>query len=212
MNDEYQALLDNQTWTLCPRPPNRNIIKSKWVYKLKQKPDGTIDKYKARLVAKGFQQRDGIDYHETFSPVIKPATVRLILALALNFNWPLKQLDVSNAFLHGVLTEEVFMEQPQGFVHPKFQNHVCKLGKSLYGLKQAPRTWFHRLSEALLDRGFVGSKVDTSLFLLHKNSIHLFLLVYVDDIIVTGNNLPVINDLISSLQAEFKLKDLGTLS
>jgi hypothetical protein len=212
MESEFQALLDNHTWTLCPRPPHRNIIKKKWVYKLKQKVDGTIDRYKARLVAKGFQQQDGIDYTETFSPVIKPATIRLILALALNFNWPLKQLDVSNAFLHGVLTEEVFMEQPQGFVHPQFPNHVCKLGKSLYDLKQAPRAWFHRLPEALLDRGFIGSKVDTSLFLLHTSSLHIFFLVYVDDIIVTGNNLPVINNLISSLQEEFKLKDLGSLS
>jgi hypothetical protein len=212
MEFEFQALLDNHTWTLCSRPLHLNIIKNKWVYKLKQNTDGTIDRYKARLVAKGFQQRDGIDYNETFSLVIKPATIRLILALALNFNWPLKQLDVSNAFLHGVLTEEVFMEQPQGFVHLDFPNHVCKLAKSLYGLKQAPRAWFQRLSEALLDRGFVGSKVDTSLFLFHGSTVHIFLLVYVDNIIVTGNNFPAINTLISSLQAEFKLKDLGNLS
>jgi hypothetical protein len=107
---EFQALMYNRTWTLCPRPPHRTIIKNKWVYKLKQKADGSIDRFKARLVAKGFQQRDGIDYTETFIPVIKPATVCLILALALAFNWPLKQLDLSNAFLHGVLTETVFME------------------------------------------------------------------------------------------------------
>jgi len=147
-----------------PRPPHRTIIKNKWVYKLKQKVDGSIDRFKARLVAKGFQQRDGIDYTETFSPVIKLATVRLVLALALAFNWPFKKLDVSNAFLHGVLTETVFMDQPQGFVNSSFPDYVCKLDKSLYGLKQAPRAWFQRLSEALLERGFVGSKVDTSLF------------------------------------------------
>jgi hypothetical protein len=104
------------------------------------------------------------------------------------------------------------MEQPQGFVNSSFPDYVCKLDKSLYGLKQAPRAWFQRLSEALLERGFVGSKVDTSLFLLHTSSVHIFLLVYVDDIIVTGNNLSVINDLILSLQSDFKLKDLGTLS
>jgi len=212
MTLEFQALIDNNTWTLCPRPPHRTIIKNKWVYKLKQKADGSLDRYKARLVAKGFQQRDGIDYTETFSPVIKPATVRIVLALALTFDWPLIQLDVSNAFLHGVLTETVFMEQPPGFVHPSFPDYVCKLSKSLYGLKQAPRAWFHRLSEALLERGFVGSKVDSSLFLLHTSSVHIFFLVYVDDIIVIGNNISAINGLISSLQAEFKLKDLGSLS
>jgi hypothetical protein len=132
---EFQALMDNRTWILCPWPPNRTIIKNKWVYKLKQKVDGTIDRFKSRLVAKGFQQSDGIDYTETFNPVIKPTTVRLILALAFAFNWPLKQLDVSNAFLHGILTETVFMEQPQGFVNSSFPDYVCKLNKSLYGLK-----------------------------------------------------------------------------
>jgi hypothetical protein len=113
------------------------IIRNKWVNKLKQKPDSTNDRYKARLVAKGFEQRNGIDYAETFSPVIKLATVRLLLTLDLQFVWPLKQVDVSNAFLHGSLTEEVFMEQPPGFVDPKFPNHVYKLHKALYRLKQA---------------------------------------------------------------------------
>jgi hypothetical protein len=138
--------------------------------------------------------------------------VHLILAIALDFNWPLKQLDVSNAFLHGVLIKIVFMEYPQGFVNSSFPDYVYKLDKSLYGLKHAPRAWFHCLSEALLELGFVGLKIDTSLFLLHTFSVHIFILVYVDDIIVTGNNISIINDLILSLQAEFKLKDLGTLS
>ena len=108
MNQEFHALLENNTWTLCPIPRHRHIIKNNWVYKLKQNFDGTIDRYKARLVAKGFHQRDGLDYTETFSPVIKPATVRLVLALALNLNGSLKQLDVSNAFLQRVFTEEVW--------------------------------------------------------------------------------------------------------
>jgi hypothetical protein len=112
MASEFAALLENQTWSLCPRPLDRHVISNKWVYKLKQKPDGTIDRYKARLVAKGFEQCNGIDYAETFSPVIKPATIRLLLTLALQFDWPLKQLDVSNAFLHGSIQEEVFIEQP----------------------------------------------------------------------------------------------------
>jgi len=205
MSSEFSALLENQTWSLCPWPIDRHVIRNKWVYKLKQKPDGTIDRYKARLVAKGFEQRNGIDYAETFSPVIKPVTIRLLLSLALQFDWPLKQLDVSNAFLHGSFTEEVFMEQPPGFVDPLFPNHVCKLHKALYGLKQAPRAWFHKLIQALLALGFTGSLVDTSLFILHQHPVHIFVLVYVDDIIVTRTHLSKINALILALQQEFKL-------
>jgi hypothetical protein len=108
------------------------------VYKIKQKADESVDKFKARLVAKGFDQQNGVDYYETFSHVIKPATIRLVLALAVQFDWDIKQMDVSNAFLHGILDDEVYMEQP----HPAYSDHVCRLHKSLYGLKQAPRAWF----------------------------------------------------------------------
>ena len=114
------------------------------MYKIKRGSDGSIARYKARLVAKGFLQQYGLDYEETFSPIVKPATVRIILALAVQFNWSLKQLDVSNAFLHGVLQEEVFMSQPPGYVDPDHPELVCKLHKAIYGLKQAPRAWFDR--------------------------------------------------------------------
>jgi hypothetical protein len=122
------------------------VVRNKWVFKLKQKSDDTIDRYKARLVAKGFDQEERIDFNQTFSPVIKPATIRLVLALAVRFNWFVHQLDISNAFLHGFLEDEVSMEQPQGFGDYTFPNHVCKLHKALYGLKQAPRAWFMHLS------------------------------------------------------------------
>jgi len=112
MSLEYDALVSNQTWTLCPRPPHHNVVRSKWVFKLKQKPDGSVDRYKARLFAKWFDQLSGIDYYETFSLVVKFATIRLILALGVQFDWQIKQLDISNDFLHGVLNEEVYMEQP----------------------------------------------------------------------------------------------------
>jgi hypothetical protein len=208
---EFDALLANKTWSLVPRPPNQNVIHNKWVYKLKQCADGTIDQYKARLVAKGFDQVCGVDFSETFSLVIKPATVRVILALTVHFGWPLRQLYVSNAFLHGIFLEEVYMEQPRGFVDPLLPNHVCQLHKSLYGLKQAPRAWFNRLSQCLPDLGFTASSVDTSLFTYHKFNAHLFLLVYVDDIVLTGTHSSLLDSPIHRLQAEFAFKDLGPL-
>jgi hypothetical protein len=116
MTQEFEALISNGTWTLCPRPLNQHVIRNRWVYKIKQRSDGSIDRFKARLVAKGFEPQSGVDYTETFSPMIKSPTIYILLALAVHYNWPIKQLDVSNAFLHGSLMEEVFMEQPQGLL------------------------------------------------------------------------------------------------
>jgi hypothetical protein len=127
------------TSVLCPRPKNQHVIHNKWVYKIKRKVNSSVEIFKARLVAKGFKQKAGIDYTDSLSPVIKLASIRLLLALAVNFDWPIRQLDISNAFLHGTLTEEVYMEQPQGFVNKTHADFVCKLYKATYGLKQAPR-------------------------------------------------------------------------
>jgi hypothetical protein len=207
MGEEFDALQLNGTWSLTPRPPNKNVIRNKWVYKLKQKSDGSIDRYKARLVAKGFEQKDGIDYTETFSPMVKPTTICVVLTLAGHFGWPIRQLDVSNAFLHGSLAEEVFMEQPQGFIDANHPDYVCCLHKTIYGLKQAPRAWFTRLCESLQALGFVESQVDYSLFIFHSQNIHLFVLIYVDDIIITGTHGDVI--FILSMKDEFAMKGLS---
>jgi hypothetical protein len=168
MNDEYQALMDNKIWQLVPPSSTRNIIDCKWVFCIKKNVDGTIDRYKARLVAKVFKQRHGIDYEETFSLVVKSATIRLVLTIAVSRGWSLRQLDVKNVFLHGVLEEGVYMKQPSGFENPHTPHFICKLDKALYGLKQAPRAWFARLSIKLTVLGFVPSKADTSLFLYNK--------------------------------------------
>jgi histone deacetylase 1/2 len=188
MNNEYQALVHNSTWHLVPKPKNKNIIGCKWVYKIKRKADGTIDRYKARLVAKGFKQRYGIDYEDTFSPVVKAATIRLILSIAVSKGWSLRQLDVQNAFLHGVLEEEVYMYQPPGYINKSHPSYVCKLDKALYGLKQAPQAWYARLCTKLMKLGFLPSKADTSLFYYNKRGCTIFVLVYVDDIIVANSS------------------------
>jgi histone deacetylase 1/2 len=177
MQDEYTALMKNGTWHLVPKPRGHNIIGCKWVYKIKRRADGTVDRYKARLVAKGFKQQYGIDYEETFSPVVKAATIRLILAIAVSQGWSLRQLDVQNAFLHGDLDEEVYMYQPSGFSDPSHPSYVCKLDKALCGLKQAPWAWYSKLSTKLVSMGFKASKADTSLFSFRNGSLTMFVLV-----------------------------------
>ncbi|CAH9146153.1 unnamed protein product [Cuscuta epithymum] len=212
MDTEFNALLANQTWELIPPTPSMNIIGCKWVFRIKHKADGTIDRYKARLVAKGFNQIEGEDYSETFSPVVKPTTVRLILALAVTKGWNISQLDVHNAFLNGHLMETVYMRQPPGYVLSTAPNHVCRLRRSLYGLKQAPRAWYQRLLDYLLSIGFRASKTDVSLFIYTHDHDMVFLLVYVDDILVTGNNASLIATIIGKLSRTFKIRDLGRLS
>ncbi|XP_071675719.1 uncharacterized protein [Lolium perenne] len=211
MSEEFAALCQNQTWVLVPHPPGVNVVGSKWIFKTKHRPDGTIDKHKARLVARGFTQQQGIDYGDTFSPVVKPATVRLVLSLAVSRGWALRQIDVSNAFLHGFLNEDVYMQQPPGFEDARFPSHVCKLQRSIYGLKQSPRAWYARLSHLLYQLGFTSSKADTSLFIFRRRGVHIFMLVYVDDIVIAGSSPGVVDVLVRSLSASFPIKDLGVL-
>jgi histone deacetylase 1/2 len=211
MDEEFEALMQNKTWHLVPPSKNKNLIDCKWVYRIKKRSDGTVERYKARLVAKGFKQRYGIDYEDTFSPVVKVATIRLVLSISVSQGWSLRQLDVKNAFLHGVLEEEVYMKQPPGFEDPRFPHHICRLDKSLYGLKQAPRAWYSRLSSKLQKLGFKASKADTSLFLYKRSGITMFVLVYVDDIIVASSSDEATSVLLHNLSVHFAIKDLGEL-
>ncbi|KAM2298698.1 hypothetical protein ACFXTI_000641 [Malus domestica] len=211
MAEEFTALQRTGTWTLVPHQPHLNVLPNKWVYRIKRKSDGSIERFKARLVANGFHQQAGLDYAETFSPVVTHATIRLILSVALHYNWTIRQLDVQNAFLHGSLSEDVYMRQPQGFVDPQFPTHICKLQRSLYGLKQAPRAWFQCFSNHLEGLGFVDSQADSSLFTYFDGTTIIYLLIYVDDILVTGNNSSQIARLIAQLGSLFSMKDLGPL-
>ena len=145
MDDEFKALTDQKTSVLVPKPHGRHPVGYKWVYKIKHNADGSISRYKARLVAKGYNQEYGHDYSETFSPVIRQETIRMVLSLVVCNNCLINQLDVSNAFLHGMLDETIYITQPPGYVDPRLPQHVCKLQKFLYGFKKAPRAWYTRL-------------------------------------------------------------------
>lgn len=212
MDLEFTALQRQGTWTLVPHQPHMNVVGCKWVFRIKRNPDGSVNKYKARLVAKGFHQQPGIDFIETFSPVVKHTTIRVILSLALAYNWPLRQLDVECAFLHGDLHEEVYMAQPQGYVDPTHPSHVCRMIKSIYGLRQAPRAWYDKFASKLLELGFNISASDPSLFIYAHGNTRLYLLLYVDDIIITGNQPSAITSLIRGLSAAFHMKDMGPLT
>ncbi|CAA7031737.1 unnamed protein product [Microthlaspi erraticum] len=207
--DEINTIYMLNTFTLVPYTEDMNVLGCRWVFTTKMKPEGELDKLKARLVAKGYDQEEGIDYLETYSPVVRTATIRMILDVATAKDWKLKQLDVSNAFLHGELKEPVFMTQPPGFVDPDKPNYVCKLTKALYGLKQAPRAWFDTFSLYLIEFGFVCSKSDPSLFTYRKDGKSLVLLLYVDDMLLTGSDEELVQQLLLSLNKRFFMKDLG---
>nr|GEY96145.1 putative reverse transcriptase, RNA-dependent DNA polymerase, Gag-polypeptide of LTR copia-type [Tanacetum cinerariifolium] len=190
MNNEMEALNKNRTWIITDLPSNRKPIGCKWIYKIKYKSNDEIERYKARLVAKGYSQREGIDYDETFSPVVKMTTVRCLIALVVKNKWNMYQLDVNNAFLYGELEEDVYMTLPEGYFS-KSKTNVCKLVKSLYGLKQAPRKGNEKLVLVLSEHGFLQSVNDNSIFI--DGNLFVALLIYVDEIVITGNDYVEIN-------------------
>ena len=189
-----------------------NIVGSKWMFRIKWKVDGYVECYKARLVTKGFLQQPGVDFSETYSPVIKPITIRTVLSMAITTGWCIKHIDTSNAFLHGYLQETVYMSQPSGFLHPNFLDVVCHLKTAIYGLKQVPHAWYSRLSSRLQELGFLGYKSNHSLFIFTTASVKIFALVYVDDIILIGSSAAAVNSLIKTLSIDFPVKDLGSLN
>ncbi|KAG7536467.1 Integrase catalytic core [Arabidopsis suecica] len=208
MGSEINAQIGNHTWDLVPPPPpSVTIVGYRWIFTKKFNPDGSLNRFKARLVAKGYNQRAGLDYAETFSPVIKSTTIRLILGVAEDRSWPIRQLDVNNAFLQGTLTDEVYMSQPPGFEDKDRPNYVCRLRKALYGLKQAPRAWYIELRTYLLTVGFVNSVSDTSLFILRCGKSIVYMLVYVYDILVTGNDSVLLQQTLAALATRFSVKE-----
>lgn len=212
MEEEISALDKNKTWELVPKPKDIEPVSCKWVYKIKRKADGTVDRYKARLVARGFTQQYGLDYEETFSPVAKMTSVRVLISLAASLRWKMWQLDVKNAFLYGEVDREIYMCQPPGFISKTSPNHVCRLKKAIYGLKQAPRAWYGKIAQYLLFCGFHVSNSDPSMFVKKYDGMHVIVLLYVDDMIVTGDNTEEISKLRDELAIRFEMKNLGELS
>lgn len=212
VQEEMNALIANDTWEVGDLPQGKKTVGCKWVFTVKFKADGSVERYKARLVAKGFTQTYGIDYHETFAPVAKMNSIRVLLSLAVHSNWPLFQLDVKNAFLNGDLEEEVFMDLPPGFEGKGGKEKVCKLKKSLYGLKQSPRAWFERFGKVIKSHGYSQGQADHTMFYRHTGGGKVaILIVYVDDIILTGDDNDEIERLKKILAKEFEIKDLGNL-
>ena len=214
MASEYQALVDNDTWTLVEKPKDRSVVPGKWVFKIKQKADGSVDKFKARYVAKGFKQVEGLDFHETFAPTSRPETFRLIVALAAQKDLVLEQLDVKSAYLHSPIEETIFLEQPEGFEKKSTTGEklVCKLNKSIYGLKQAARNWNKSLESFLLSIEFQRSKSDSCLFTRKESQGHTYVLTWVDDIIVCSPDEQTVKDLKETFAENYEMDDRGKLS
>ncbi|CAI7735194.1 unnamed protein product [Closterium sp. NIES-54] len=207
VKEEYDSLLENKMWELCELPPGKKAISSKLIFRHKYGPDGELTRYKSRLVAKGFQQTKGKDFDEIFAPVGKGITLRVMLGTAANRGWRIKQLDITTAFLNGIILEELYMLQPEGL--DDGSGRVCRLKKAIYGLKQAPRSWYHKQEETLLAGGFKKSECDHSLFLLQEKEQFLMLLVYVDDILLFSESAAMIERVEEMLEMQFKCSKMG---
>ncbi|GKE17401.1 putative RNA-directed DNA polymerase, partial [Tanacetum coccineum] len=208
MNMEMQSMKDNQVWNLVDLPPNCKTVGSKWLFKKKTNMDGNIHTYKARLVAKGFTQTYGVDYEETFSPVADIKAIRILIAITAYYDYEIWQMDVKTAFLNGRINDDVYMVQPEGFVNPKHPGRVCKLQRSIYGLKQASKSWNKRFDEEIKKYGFTQNPDKPCVYKRASGSNTVFLILYVDDILLMGNNIPMLKDVKSWLGKSFSMKDL----
>ena len=216
IQSEYDSLMDNNTWNLVPRPSDKNVIGNRWVFKVKRCADGSLERFKARLVAQGYTQSQGVDYQEVFAPVARYNSIRSLLAVANVCDWEIHQMDVKTAFLHGNLEEEIFMEQPEGFVNEDQPDFVCKLNKSLYGLKQAARCWNISIDNYLMSSGYKKCSADSCVYIKSVKSESgkidfVIIAIYVDDMIFFSNNTKMLEKEKSDLAKKFRVEDLGEL-
>jgi len=211
LEEEYQSLMDNKTWELTSLPHGRKAVSCKWVFRVKRTATGEVDRYKARLVARGFTQEHGIDYDETFAPVARLASIRVLLAVAAAEDMEVQQMDVKTAYLNGELDEEVYMEQPEGFAVRGSERKVCRLRKALYGLKQAGRAWYQNLDGTLTAAGLVRCEQDQSMYVRQENGEKLLVAVYVDDLVIASSNRKEMADIKMRLTTAYQMTDLGDI-
>lgn len=209
MDVEMGAMKENNVWTLVDLPPGKKVIRSRWVFKLKRDTDGNVERHKARLVARGYTQKPGIDYGETYSPVVKFSTVRTLLALAASENLLVDHMDVTSAFLYGDIDRDIYMEQPAGFVSKEYPKKVCKLKKCIYGLHQSARQWHNRLKEVLNTLEYKSCAGEPCVFYNIRNGELSIIMVFVDDLILIGRNKNIMARIKSLLMSQFKMRDLG---
>jgi protein associated with RNAse G/E len=202
--------MKNDVWEVVPKPENKDVVSSKWIFKIKHALDERIEKYKARFVARGFYRKEGIDYEETFAPVARYTSIRTIMTLVAKMKWKLHQMDVKKTFLNNVIEEEVYIEQPLGFEVQDNKSHVYKLKKDLYGLNQAPRAWYGMIDSFLMSLGFTKSKSDPNLYFKIVDDGPVILLLYVDDLFLIGEENLII-DYKKKLAIEFEMKELGPM-
>ena len=208
MQLELDTLNNNNTWELVPRPNNTKILKSRWVYKIKDIE--TISPiFKSRFVAKGFEQLYGLNYIETYASVIKQIAWKLVFALAILYNLIIFKADMVSAFTQGTIDALLYLEQPEGFIDPKNPNSVLKLNKALYGLKQSARIWFYTLKPKLLKLGFKVLNTESCLFI--NNNTKVIICLYVDDLAILAPNESIFNNFINSISKDFKIKNLGVI-
>ena len=211
MQEELNQFERCKVWHLVPRPGHQDVLGTRWVFRNKVSDAGEVIRNKARLVAQGYRQQEGIDFQETFAPVARMESIRLLIAFAAHKGIIIYQMDIKSAFLNGYIKEEVYVEQPPGFEVKEGRALVYKLDKALYGLKQAPRSWYERLSSFLIANGFVRGKVDQTLFIFHRGKDFLLVQIYVDDIIFGASHEKYCTRFEKLMKKEFEMSDLGEL-
>ena len=206
MDEEFHSLITNKTWRLTTLPPGRKVIKCKWVYALKTKHDGSLDRFKARLVAKGYSQVPGVDFHETFSPTVKYDSLRIILALVASNDLHMRQFDIKTAFLYGSIQEDIYMEQVEGYVDPAWIDAVCKLLQALYGLRQSNRAWSKKMEVFLKAFGLIQAEADHCVYYSRQDGVLTIVTIFVDDGLICSNSSVRIESILKYMSDVFVTK------